>query len=320
MTKRSEETRAALERDTRAIGRRRLLALSAGFGAGLLARPGAARAQTPQGCVEDTLDRIKRTGSFNLGAREATPPYGYKDAQGNYVGFATEIARAIHANIEKELGGKITLNYVPVTSETRIPLLQNGTIDMEAGATVVTQARIKVVDFSVPHFLTSTEVLVPASSPLKSLADLAGKRLGVPQGGLEEAAYRALLNRKGAPKLAVTTVGFPDHPQGFTALQTGSIDGYSSDGPILYGLKGKASDPSEWRVFDPGINTFLQAFPIRPESSKFKRVADLTIVGLYASGDWDTLYDKYFGPQGVAPFPVTEALKALAVMNAWPAR
>jgi glutamate/aspartate transport system substrate-binding protein len=318
MTRRTDGTRAQLERDTPALGRRRLLALSAGFGAGLLVPTGAARAQAPQGCAEDTLDRIKRTGSFNLGAREATPPYGYKDAQGNYVGFATEIAQAVHANIEKELGGKITLNYVPVTSETRIPLLQNGTIDMEAGATVVTQARIKVVDFSVPDFLTSTEVLVPASSPIKTLADLAGKRLGVPQGGLEEAAYRALLTKK--DKLAVTTVGFPDHPQGFTALQTGTVDGYSSDGPILYGLKAKASDPSKWRVFDPGINTFLQAFPIRPESSKFKRVLDLTIVGLYASGGWDTLYEKYFGPHGVAPFPMTETLKALAVMNAWPER
>ncbi|MFI4988257.1 MAG: amino acid ABC transporter substrate-binding protein [Alphaproteobacteria bacterium] len=304
---------------TAALGRRRLLALSAGLGMGALALPAAARAQGTAPCVEDTLDRIKRTGSFNLGAREATPPYGYKDASGNYVGFATEIAQAIHGSLEKELGGAIKLNYVPVTSETRIPLLQNGTIDMEAGATVVTQARIKVVDFAVPHFLTSTLVLVPAASPLKSLADLAGKRIGVPRGGLEEAAYRDI-NEKGSLKPAVTTVGFPDHPQGFTALETGAVDGYSSDGPILYGLKDKASEPAKWRVFDPGINTFLQAFPLRPESSKFKGVADLTIVGLFASGAWQKLYDKYFGPHGVSPFPMTETLKALAVMNAWPAR
>ncbi len=288
------------------------------FGIGTLL-PRTAAAQGAAACVEDTLDRIKRTGSFNLGAREATPPYGYKDAAGNYVGFATEIAQAIHAGLEKELGGSIKLNYIPVTSETRIPLLENGTIDMEAGATVVTQARIKVVDFSVPDFLTSTLVLVPAASRLKSLDDLAGKRIGVPRGGLEEAAYRAL-GDQGRLKPPVTTIGFPDHPQGFTALETGSVDGYSSDGPILYGLKDKASDPAKWRVFDPGINTFLQAFPLRPESSKFKRVVDLTIVGLFASGAWQKLYDKYFGPHGVSPFPMTDTLRALAVMNAWPAR
>lgn len=298
------------------IGRRRLLAAAAGLGLGVMAVPGRASAQ---GCPEDTLDRISRAGTFNLGAREATPPYGYKDAAGNYVGFATEIARAIHANLQKELGSTIRLNYVPVTSETRIPLLQNSTIDMEAGATVVTQARTAVVDFSVADFLTSTEVLVPAASPIGALADLAGKRIGVPRGGLEEATYRDL-NEKGRLKPPVTTIGFPDHPQGFTALQTGSVDAYSSDGPILHGLKDKASDPAKWRVFDPGINTFLQAFPIRPESSKFKRVVDLTIVQLCAGGGWDALFEKYFGPKGVAPFPRTEALKALVVMNAWPPR
>ncbi len=95
---------------------------------------------------------------------------------------------------------------------------------MEAGATVVDPARIKVVDFSVPDFLTSTLVLVPAASRLKSLDDLAGKRIGVPRGGLEEAAYRAL-GDQGRLKPPVTTIGFPDHPQGFTALETGSVDG-----------------------------------------------------------------------------------------------
>ncbi|HKX10222.1 MAG TPA: amino acid ABC transporter substrate-binding protein, partial [Stellaceae bacterium] len=299
------------------LGRRQLIAASGALGA--LAAPAVVRAQTPVGCVEDTLDRIKRTGTFNLGAREATPPYGYKDAQGNYVGFATDIAKAIHTNIQKELGGAIALNYIPVTSQTRIPLLQNGTIDMEAGATVVTQARLKVVDFTVADFLTSTEVIVASSSPIQSLADMAGKRVGVPQGGLEEAMYRGL-NQSGRLKSPVTTVGFPDHPQGFTALGTGTIDAYSSDGPILFGLKDKAPDPAGWRVFDPGVNTFLQAFPIRPESSKFKRIADLTVVDLFVTGEWAKLYDKYFGPKGVSPFPMTDALKSLALINAWPAQ
>lgn len=299
------------------LGRRRLIAASGVLG--VLAAPAVMRAQTPADCVEDTLDRIKRTATFNLGAREATPPYGYKDAQGNYVGFATDIAKAIHANIQKELGGTIALNYIPVTSQTRIPLLQNSTIDMEAGATVVTQARLKVVDFTVADFLTSTEVIVAASSPIQSLADMGGKRVGVPQGGLEEAMYRGL-NQSGRLKSPVTTVGFPDHPQGFTALGTGTIDAYSSDGPILYGLKDKAADPAGWRVFDPGVNTFLQAFPIRPESSKFKRIADLTIVDLFVTGEWGKLYDKYFGPKGVSPFPMTDALKSLALINAWPAQ
>jgi glutamate/aspartate transport system substrate-binding protein len=291
--------------------RRRLFALSAGLAAGALAAPAIARADDGS---EDTLDRIRRTKTFNLGVRDAAPPYGWKDADGNYLGFSTDISRAIYAAVRKELGTNIALNMTPVTSQTRLPLLQNGTIDMEAGATVVTQARARIVDFCVAHLATSTEVMVPADSPIKTLTDLAGKRVGVPQGGLEESAYRALNDGK-TLNPPVRTIGFPDHPQGFTALQTGSIDAYSTDGPILYGL---GSDTTKWRIFDSGINTFLQAFPIRPESSKLKRIADTTITTLCASGDWTTLYEKYFGPASPTPMAMTETLKALVKINSWP--
>src|ERR1043166_2153235 len=142
------------EKLTPSVDRRGVMRASVGLGLasaalGLpLVRPAAAQGS----CVEDTLDKIKRTGVFALGARQSTPPYGYLDANNNWVGFATEIARAIHANLEKELKVTIELKYVPVTSQTRIPLLQNGTIDMEAGATVVTRRRAQGVPFPVPPF------------------------------------------------------------------------------------------------------------------------------------------------------------------------
>ncbi len=299
-----------------ALGRRRLLAASAGLGAGALFMPSLARAQTAS-CAEDTWDKIKRTGSFDLGAREATPPYGFKDKAGNWVGFSTEIAQAIHANLQKEMGGTIKLNYVPVTSQTRIPLLQNGTIDMEAGATTVTQARCKVVEFGVAPFVSSTALIVAADGPIKKVEDLSGKRIGVPQGGVGGAIFRGL-NEKGRIKPAATIVGFPDHPQAFTALETGSIDTYGVEGPILEGLRAKSTTPNKWRVFDAGIDSYLQAFPFRPGSPKFRRVVDLTIVGMFNNGEWEKLYDKYFGPKADAPFPMTETIKWMAVLNSWP--
>ena len=299
-----------------ALGRRRLLAASAGLGAGALFMPSRARAQTAS-CAEDTWDKIKRTGSFDLGAREATPPYGFKDKAGNWVGFSTEIAQAIHANLQKEMGGTIKLNYVPVTSQTRIPLLQNGTIDMEAGATTVTQARCKVVEFGVAPFVSSTALIVAADGPIKKVEDLGGKRIGVPQGGVGGAIFRGL-NEKGRIKPAATIVGFPDHPQAFTALETGSIDTYGVEGPILEGLRAKSTTPNKWRVFDAGIDSYLQAFPFRPGSPKFRRVVDLTIVGMFNNGEWEKLYDKYFGPKADAPFPMTETIKWMAVLNSWP--
>ncbi|MGD9846036.1 MAG: amino acid ABC transporter substrate-binding protein [Variibacter sp.] len=284
-------------------------------GAGVAAAAVSTNVAQAESCPEDTLDRIQRTGVFNLGARESAPPYGFKDADGKYTGFATEMALAIYNNVNKELGGKISINYVPVTSQTRQPLLQNGTIDMEAGATVVTQGRAKVVDFLVPHFLTATAAMVLSDSPIKSLADLAGKRVGVPQGGLEEASYRELNNRKvlSAP---VRTVGFPDHAQGVTALQTGTIDVYSSDEPILYGFAGKQKN---LRVFAININSFLQACILRPSSPKFKRIADITLVNIFISGEWNKLFDKYFGPSSATPMELTDQLKTMVLMNSWPA-
>jgi ABC-type amino acid transport substrate-binding protein len=295
-----------------AATRRRTFALTVGIGGTLLTH-GAARAQTP-GCAEDTLDRIQRLGVFNLGLREATPPYGYKDATGNYVGFATEMAVAIYNAVNNELGGKIRLVQTPVMGPTMIPSLVNGTIDMEAGATVITQARRKIVDFAMPHFLTSTGVLVAVDSPIKSLADLADKRIGVPQGGLETPAYRDL-NTKKTLVAPVNVIGFPDHAKGVTALQTGMIDGYSSDVPILYGF---AARSDKWRVVNMHFNTFLQAFLIRPESSKFRTIADVTLANIYSSGQWAALYEKYFGSGSLAPMPMTDQLKVLQLMNSLP--
>ena len=300
-----------IEQDAKNLkSRRTMLKLSAALG-GVALTPAVAAAQT---CPEDTLDRIQRTGVFNLGARKSAPPYGFKDANGKYVGFATDLALMVYDAVNKELGGKIEINYVPVTSQTRIPLLQNATIDMEAGATVVTQGRAKVVDYVLSHFLTATSALVKADSPIKSFADLAGKRIGVPQGGLEEAAYREI-NSQNKLSSPVRTVGFPDHAQGVTALQTGTVDVYSSDEPILYGFAAKQKD---LRVFAIDINTFLQSCIIRPNSSKFKRIADVTLANAFAKGEWNRLFDKYFGPSSAAPQPLTEQLKTLVLMNSWP--
>lgn len=269
------------------------------------------------GETEDTLDRIKETGVFNLGVREATFPYGYLDENNKYVGFSTEIAMKIYEALEKELKMKIKLNYVVVTGRTRIPLLLNKRIDLEAGATVITIGRSKVVDFSVPFFTTSTMVIVPVDSPIGKLEDLAGKRVGIPAGGLEERMYRSF-NESGRIKPEVKTIGYEDHPEGFQALVAGALDAYSSDGPILYAMRRKAAHPEKWRIFDPMANVFLQAFPMRENSSRFKDIVDNTIVMMFESGDWQKVFEKYFGPKSKTPYELTEGLKFLKVMNSWP--
>jgi ABC-type amino acid transport substrate-binding protein len=286
--------------------------LSAGaVGVAALLAPSQAKAAD---AGEDTLDKIKSSGVFNIGVREAAPPYGFKDASGEYRGFSTDIGKAIYDAVNQELGGAIKANYVAVTSQTRIPLLQNGAIDLEAGATVMTIGRSKVVDFSIPHFVTSTSLLVLASSPIKVAADMAGKRIGIPQGGLEAALFRAA-NEAGTFASAVKTIGFPDHSQGVTALQTGTVDGYSSDEPILYDV---GRDPSQFRIVPMKMNAATQTLLVRPGSSKFKRIVDQTIARLCGTGEWEKLYQRYFG-EGGFKMPLPEAGKMLVQMNSWPA-
>ena len=153
-----------------------------------------------------------------------------------------------------------------------------------------------------------------ADSPIENAAALAGKRVGIPQGGLESIMYQDAAAR-GVIKSAVRTVAFPDHSQGITALQTGTIDGYSTDEPILYEIaKGNAG----FRVVALDLNAASQALLIRPSSSKFKSVVDRTIAGLCTSGAWEKLYDTYFN-QGGAQTPLSNAGKVLVQMNSWPA-
>jgi glutamate/aspartate transport system substrate-binding protein len=296
--------------DAPAVGRRGFLSTGAAGVAAFLA-PSPAKALD---AGEDTLDRIKSSGVFNIGVREAAPPYGFKDANGDYRGFSTDIGKAVYDAVNQELGGAIKANYVAVTSQTRIPLLQNGAIDLEAGATVMTIGRSKVVDFSIPHFVTSTSLLVLANSPIKVAADMAGKRIGIPQGGLEAALFRTA-NEAGTFASAVKTIGFPDHSQGVTALQTGTVDGYSSDEPILYDV---GRDPSQFRIVPMKMNAATQTLLVRPGSSKFKRIVDQTIARLCGSGEWDKLYQRYFG-EGGFKMPLPEAGKMLVQMNSWPA-
>jgi ABC-type amino acid transport substrate-binding protein len=264
---------------------------------------------------ETSIDRIKRTGVFNLGARDADPPYGFLE-NNKHVGFSTEIAERVHERLEKELKAGIKINYVSVTSRTRIPLLLNGTIDMEAGATVITKDRVKVVDFSVPFFLTASNLIVPADSPIKRLADLSGKRLGGPRGGLQEMLFTKKLQAQGVFRSPVRFIGFENPSEGFTALQGGSVDAYINDGPLVYGLLKSVPDPSKWRAFDPNVDASPQAFPIRQYSSSFATLINLTIVDLCESGRWQELYQKYFVPVGLPKEP-DDTLKFLIRLNTW---
>ena len=287
--------------------------LASTAGAQMLA-PQTAQAAT---CGEFTLDKIKRTSEFSVGARQGVFPFGYLDKGNKWTGLSTEIAREVHKNIEKALKTSIKLNLVPVTSQTRIPLLVNGTVDMDAGSTVVTQAREKVVDFAIPFLTTGLDLLLPADSPVKSWKDLAGKRMGTVQGGFDSELY-ARLNQEGKIKPPVEIVAFRDQPDGFQALVNGSVVAYSSDGPILAGLRARAAKPQDWKIIDPEISSELYAFAVRRNDSDFRELVNATFVDLYGSGRFLEFYNQFLGPNSTVPLPIDSNMKALIYMYALP--
>jgi ABC-type amino acid transport substrate-binding protein len=268
-------------------------------------------------CGEFALDKIKRMSEFSVGARQGVFPFGYLDKNNNWTGLSTEIAREVHKNIEKELKTSIKLNLVPVTSQTRIPLLVNGTVDLDAGSTVVTQARNKVVDFTIPFLATGLDLLLPADSTIKSWKDLAGKRMGTVQGGFDSELY-ANLNKAGKINPPVEIVAFRDQPDGFQALVNGAVVAYSSDGPILAGLRARAAKPADWKVIDPEISSELYAFAVRQNDSTFRELVNATFVDLYSSGRFLELYNQFLGPSSQVPLPFDANMKALVYLYALP--
>ena len=287
-----------------------------------LASASGAQMMTPQAanaatCGEFTLDKIKRMSEFSVGARQGVFPFGYLDKDNKWTGLSTEIAREVHKNIEKELKTGIKLNLVAVTSQTRIPLLVNGTVDLDAGSTVVTQAREKVVDFAIPFLATGLDLLLPADSTVKSWKDLAGKRMGTVQGGFDSELY-ARLNKEGKITPPVEIIAFRDQPDGFQALVNGAVVAYSSDGPILAGLRARATNPQAWKIIDPEISSELYAFATRQNDSAFRDLVNETFVNLYASGRFMEIYDQFLGPNSNVPLPFDSNMKALVYLYALP--
>ncbi|MFQ5990072.1 MAG: amino acid ABC transporter substrate-binding protein [Candidatus Methylomirabilales bacterium] len=252
----------------------------------------------PMGKVgaETVLEKISRTRKFTAGTRTSSIPFAYVNKKKEWVGFSVDLIKEIHQRLERELRKKITLELKEVTPETRIFLVANRTIDIECGSTTFTQSRDEVVDFSINFFYTGSRLLVKKRSFIMTLDDLAGKRVGVTRGTTNEAIIR---EKQPQAKLLL----FKDHPEGFRALQQDTIDAYSTDGILLAGLVTKAPNPDEYAVVD-----FFSSEPyacMLPENdSKWRDFVNHTFMRLIESGKYFELYDKWFGKQGVVPYPM----------------
>jgi len=247
----------------------------------------AAMAQTAM-----TLDKVKSSGTITLAYREASMPFSYLDDKAQPTGFGWEICAKVVDEVKRATGRTdLKVQTQAVTSANRIPLLTNGTIDIECGSTTNNSERQKQVAFATNYFYTGTRFLVKAGTPLKALDDLKGKVVVSTTGTTN---FRVIRNLNEEKKLGIELLGAKDHAESALMVQTGRALAFAMDDILLYGLKASAVNPAELAVVGEAIQVEPYAIMLRREDPAFKKLVDDTIAGLVKSGDFDKLYKKWF--------------------------
>ena len=264
----------------------------------------AAVIAAPAFAQEGTLDKIKRTGVLTIGTRTGSPPFAYVDKQNNWVGFTIDLVeQAVIPAVAKEVGKPVKLEKKESTPPTRIPLLSSNAVDLIAGTMTDTPQRRESVEFSLTFFYTGAQLMVKKGSPIKSVNDLAGKRVAAQQG-----ATNAKILREKYPNVQLRE--FPDQPAAFQALAQGQVDAYTNDGIQLYGLKAKSPKPDEWDVVGDFYSEEPYGMALRKGDAKFKAAVDAGLKQGFESGKYNEIYEKWFGTKGEVPYPMTPQVKA----------
>ena len=268
--------------------------------------------------AQDVLQKIEQTGKVTMAFREGSVPFGYMDEAGKWVGFGLDLGEEIHQALEQKFGKPIELIKKPMNPKTRIPLVANGTVDIGIGSTTITLAREEVVDFSLPYFLTGTRLLVAKGSPIKDFQDLAGKRVGMGSGstanikGLDRAVADGII----AP--ACKKVLFEEHNKGFLGLQQGKIHAYFTDASILAGMQAKAKQPHDWKIVGRYLTYEPYGLLLPPNQGAWRDFVNATLIRTIKSGRFQEIYDKWFGPEGEVPLPMSAEYQTLLKALSYP--
>jgi polar amino acid transport system substrate-binding protein len=268
-----------------------VLAVALWLGAPALAQP-------------DTLEKIKSSGTLVIGTRTGSPPFGYINKDNQWVGFSIDLVEIlVKPEIEKAVGKSIKVEKKESAPPTRIPLLTSNAVDLIAETMTDTPQRRESVDFSLTFFYTGAQFLVKKGSPIHGVNDIAGKRIASQQG-----STNAKILREKYPQAQLRE--FPDQPAAFQALAQGQVDAYTNDGIQLAGLKAKAPNPSDWEVVGDFYSEEPYGMAMRKGDAKFKAAVDAGLKKGFQSGKYFELYDKWFGPKGEVPYPMTPQVKA----------
>ncbi|AQS52208.1 amino acid ABC transporter substrate-binding protein [Paenalcaligenes hominis] len=239
----------------------------------------------------DTLQKIKDSGSVTLGVRESSG-LGYTLGNGKYVGFHTEMAENIVDDLRKDLGlEKLEIKYQPVTSQNRIPLVTNGSVDFECGSTTNNKARQKDVDFANTTYVEEVRMATKADSGISSIADLDGKTVAVTTG---TTSVQTLRRNKRAEGINFKEVMGKDHADSFLLLETGRADVFVMDGSILAANISKARNPADFKIVGETLSVEPIACMLRKNDDKLKAAINKSIQRQIEDGTLNTLWDKWF--------------------------
>ena len=259
---------------------------------------------TPALAQPDTLEKIKSSGTLVIGTRTGSPPFGYINKDNQWVGFSIDLVDIlVKPEIEKAIGKSIKVEKKESTPPTRIALLTSNAVDLIAETMTDTPQRRESVDFSLTFFYTGAQFLVKKGSPIHGVNDIAGKRIASQQG-----STNAKILREKYPQAQLRE--FPDQPAAFQALAQGQVDAYTNDGIQLAGLKAKAPNPSDWEVVGDFYSEEPYGMAMRKGDAKFKAAVDAGLKKGFQSGKYFEVYDKWFGPKGEVPYPMTPQVKA----------
>ena len=260
----------------------------------------------------DTLAKIKASGVITMGVRESSGALSYTLGEGKYTGYHVEICQRVIANLEKAVGKKLETKYQPVTSQNRIPLVQNGTVDIECGSTTNNATRQKDVAFLPTTFVEEVRIAVKANSGINTIGELNGKNVATTTG---TTSVQTLRKNERATGVDFKEIFGKDHSDSFLLLESGRADAFVMDGAILAGNIATAKNPADFKIVGEVLSVEPIAIMVRKDDAAFKKVGDDTIKEMAKSGELAKLWDKWF-MQPIPPkntkvgYAVSESTKA----------
>jgi ABC-type amino acid transport substrate-binding protein len=258
----------------------------------LLVAMGGCATVNSQTAPTGTLDKLTTTRTITLGYRESSIPFSYVGSDKTPMGYSVELCTRIVADLQNQISN-LQVKWVPVTVESRIPSLLNGTIDLECGSTTNTLGRQEQVDFSLTTFLTGGSLLTLAEAPLGS--DVRSLRIAVIPGTTTEQVFKTLVTQSGA---AIQFLPVTDHAAGLAALENRTVDAYASDRIILIGLALATQNPARFALADRYFSYEPYALMLRRGDPAFRLAVNRVLARLYRSGQILEVYKRWFGQLG----------------------